>query len=260
MLNSDWGDNMTIGQNIKRIREKKGISQKKLGEMIGVSQQMIGQYENSANPPKFPTIEKIAAAMQIPLYKFINDDLVDAAVVHNEEYENNLIRSKIASITDNASLNSKEKDILLKDLISQLEIVSQLHNDNVDAAEQYLKYKDEKEKECSSKLSFNDSNIRISQDALDNTHEWNEIIAILEKHKADEPFTEEEQKTLSDYIKRITSNPYHLQMQERRKKLSKDAESLIKTYSSLNAEDRAKVEEYAEMLAKFRKEDDGHTQ
>lgn len=63
---------MTVGQNIKRIRERKKISQKELGKILGVSQQMIGQYENNANPPKLVTLRRISKALNTPLHELIN--------------------------------------------------------------------------------------------------------------------------------------------------------------------------------------------
>ena len=36
---------MTIGDRIKKARQEKGLSQKELGRKLGVSQQMIGQWE-----------------------------------------------------------------------------------------------------------------------------------------------------------------------------------------------------------------------
>ena len=58
---------MTVGQNIKHIREAKGMSQKKLGEILGVSQQMIGQYENSNNSLKLSTLEKNISSLKCVL-------------------------------------------------------------------------------------------------------------------------------------------------------------------------------------------------
>ena len=57
----------TIGENIKRIRKEKGLSQKELGQKLGVSQQMIGQYEKSNAVPKLETLQKIADALDVPL-------------------------------------------------------------------------------------------------------------------------------------------------------------------------------------------------
>lgn len=57
---------MTIGENIKRIRKEKHLSQRELGEKLGISQQMIGQYENNPTPPKLETVQKIAEALNVP--------------------------------------------------------------------------------------------------------------------------------------------------------------------------------------------------
>lgn len=63
---------MTTGERIKHYRIKKGLSQKKLGEILGVSQQMIGQYENSSKTPKFETLEKIAKALGVSIMDLIS--------------------------------------------------------------------------------------------------------------------------------------------------------------------------------------------
>ncbi len=57
---------VTIGANIKRIRKEKKLSQRELGEKLGVSQQMIGQYENNTTPPKYETVKRIAKALGVP--------------------------------------------------------------------------------------------------------------------------------------------------------------------------------------------------
>ena len=55
---------MTVGENIRRMRKKRGLTQKELGERLGgISQQQIGQWENGGKNPKFETIMKIAAAL-----------------------------------------------------------------------------------------------------------------------------------------------------------------------------------------------------
>lgn len=62
---------MTIGEKIKTLRLDKGLSQKQLGQLMGVSQQMIAQYEKGAREPKLSTLEKFADSLEVPL-----DDLV----------------------------------------------------------------------------------------------------------------------------------------------------------------------------------------
>ena len=64
-----------IGDNIRKYRKEKGFTQKDLAKKLGVSQQMIGQYENNKNP-KIETVERIAIALNISLSQLLPDELV----------------------------------------------------------------------------------------------------------------------------------------------------------------------------------------
>lgn len=63
---------MDIGQRIRELRTKKGLSQKELGARMNVSQQMIGQYENSTAFPKIETLKKIATALDVDTIELLN--------------------------------------------------------------------------------------------------------------------------------------------------------------------------------------------
>ena len=56
---------MTIGQNIRALRKKKGLTQAQLGELCGISGGTIGSYENGITIPKRRVVEKIARALEI---------------------------------------------------------------------------------------------------------------------------------------------------------------------------------------------------
>ncbi len=56
---------MTVGENIRRIRKEKGLTQKQLGERLCITQSAIGQFENDKTSPKIETIEKIASALNV---------------------------------------------------------------------------------------------------------------------------------------------------------------------------------------------------
>lgn len=60
----------TIGRRIKDFRKRSGLTQKQLGEKIGVSGAMIGQYETGIRNPKKETLGRIADALQIPVGDF----------------------------------------------------------------------------------------------------------------------------------------------------------------------------------------------
>lgn len=56
---------MKLGERIKELRKAKGLTQAELGQLLGVSASMIGQYENGFRYPKKETLTKIAEALSI---------------------------------------------------------------------------------------------------------------------------------------------------------------------------------------------------
>lgn len=56
---------LSIGEKIKTARKKAGLTQKELGEKLGVSAAMIAQYETGKRTPKIETIQKIAGAVGV---------------------------------------------------------------------------------------------------------------------------------------------------------------------------------------------------
>ncbi len=67
---------MTIGENIRRIRKEKGITQKELGERLDMTQSAIGQFENDKTSPKKDTIEKIASALGVKPSELMKGDSI----------------------------------------------------------------------------------------------------------------------------------------------------------------------------------------
>lgn len=73
---------MNFGDKLKEERKKKGISQKELGQKLGVSQAMIAQYEKGDRTPKIETIKKIAKALEVEAivlmgYRNKNSNIID---------------------------------------------------------------------------------------------------------------------------------------------------------------------------------------
>ena len=58
---------MTTGQRIKEARKNAGMTQKELGEKLGVSFQGIAQWENDLRKPKLESLQKIATALDVPI-------------------------------------------------------------------------------------------------------------------------------------------------------------------------------------------------
>ena len=58
---------MTTGELIRSVRKERGLTQKALGELLGVTQATVGQYETNPNPPKIETLQKIAEKLGVPV-------------------------------------------------------------------------------------------------------------------------------------------------------------------------------------------------
>ena len=54
---------MTTGERIRHIRNERGISQKQLSEMCGLSEPAIRNYELGNRKPSAQILDKIAAAL-----------------------------------------------------------------------------------------------------------------------------------------------------------------------------------------------------
>ena len=60
-----------LSQNLKKYREKKGLSQKKLGELINISQQGYAKYEIGTATPDPERLSKIAEILEISIDQLI---------------------------------------------------------------------------------------------------------------------------------------------------------------------------------------------
>jgi transcriptional regulator with XRE-family HTH domain len=54
-----------IGQNVKRLREKKGLTQEQFAEASGFSQQYISSLERGHRNPTIITIHELAVALGV---------------------------------------------------------------------------------------------------------------------------------------------------------------------------------------------------
>lgn len=79
---------MTLGKKIREIRKDVGLTQAALGEKIGVSGAMIGQWENDLRNPKLDTIVRIADALDMSIFDFFpekNDEF--SRLIYQEGFE-----------------------------------------------------------------------------------------------------------------------------------------------------------------------------
>lgn len=73
---------MSIGNNIRNIRKRNGMTLKQIADIIGCSPQLISQYESGKRQPKLETKKKIAAALNCDV-----SDIDKSIYVISTEYE-----------------------------------------------------------------------------------------------------------------------------------------------------------------------------
>lgn len=95
---------MTVGENIRKIRKEKGLTQKKLGELSGINEVQIRQYELGRANPKLETIDKIAAALKVNIVDIMEHFSLEQYKTTSEylklEKEVNAIEGIISILTD----------------------------------------------------------------------------------------------------------------------------------------------------------------
>lgn len=70
---------MTLGENIKRIRQEKKLTQKQLGNLCTpkMADSAIRRYEAGKANPKIETVQKIATALGVSLFEIIDSDTLE---------------------------------------------------------------------------------------------------------------------------------------------------------------------------------------
>ena len=62
---------MSMGEQIRTMRQIRGLTQKELGERLGISPVGIAQWENGLRTPKIETLKKIAEALDSSVDVFL---------------------------------------------------------------------------------------------------------------------------------------------------------------------------------------------
>jgi len=65
---------MVIGERLKDLREQKEMSQGDIEKRTGLLRCYISRVENGHTVPSVDTLEKMARALEIPMYRLFTDD------------------------------------------------------------------------------------------------------------------------------------------------------------------------------------------
>lgn len=100
---------MNTGENIRKIRKEKGLTQRELGELSGISQKQIGLYEQGKRNPKLETLEKIAKGLGVDKYDIIPlSPFSYKETLYSETYKIDTFIEKIQSLGYNIEHSENE--------------------------------------------------------------------------------------------------------------------------------------------------------
>jgi transcriptional regulator with XRE-family HTH domain len=107
--------NGEIGFRLKQLRQRAGISQEKLAELVGVSTNQLQKYESGKNMMNTEKLQLLAGALSVPVQEFFiaGEDVLPLALEEKlllESYRaipNNDIQESILKITMNATRHSE---------------------------------------------------------------------------------------------------------------------------------------------------------
>ena len=86
---ADEMDSYITGATIKNLREKKGITQAQLADLLGVSDKAVSKWETAKGLPDITLIEPLAKALSVSVMELISGDMVV-----NKNISANILRSK----------------------------------------------------------------------------------------------------------------------------------------------------------------------
>ena len=82
-------DSYITGTTVKNLREKKGITQAELAEILGVSSKAVSKWETAKGLPDITLIEPLAKALSVSVL-----ELMSGNAVVNKNISSNILRSK----------------------------------------------------------------------------------------------------------------------------------------------------------------------
>src|SRR5216683_1202534 len=71
---------MVIGNRLKELRESKELSQGDIEKRCGLLRCYISRVENGHTVPSVGTLEKMARALEVPMYRLFHDGEVGASI------------------------------------------------------------------------------------------------------------------------------------------------------------------------------------
>lgn len=126
---------MTIGESIKKIRKKKGITQKELANLTGLAEATIIRYEKNKFKPNLKQMERIAVALNVAPVDIVGFSYWD------EKYDSKKLASESSAYDTIISTFGDDVADTLHDFLSLNDEGQQKVRDYIDDLTEITKYK-----------------------------------------------------------------------------------------------------------------------
>jgi transcriptional regulator with XRE-family HTH domain len=102
---------MLIGDRLKKLRESKDLSQGDIEKRTGLLRCYVSRVENNHTVPAVETLEKMARALEVPMYRLFHEGEAAASI---RKLKNPMDRDSWGSSGDDAEYLSKLCKLLAK--------------------------------------------------------------------------------------------------------------------------------------------------
>ncbi|MCS6130856.1 XRE family transcriptional regulator [Clostridium botulinum] len=103
---------MNVGNNIKKYRKSKKLTQQQLAELVGISQNSVRRYELGQREPNYDMLKRIAQALNISFSDLTKEEPAGT---------NDILNRKIPfNLGENIQLNREEQNISRKQFANEL--------------------------------------------------------------------------------------------------------------------------------------------
>jgi len=97
---------MSFGNNLEKIRKEHKISQSKLGNALGITQQMISSYEKNISSPNIESLIRLADYFHVSV-----DDLIGHTVVTSDDAKSS--KARFDQLFESLSAEDKDRCLII---------------------------------------------------------------------------------------------------------------------------------------------------
>ncbi|MBL7575760.1 Helix-turn-helix domain-containing protein [Peptoniphilus asaccharolyticus DSM 20463] len=119
---------MNFGEQLRRLRKDKGLTQDELGEVLGISSSTVSAYETNKVIPNEDIKNKIGDYFEINVNQLLDEDIEESYVNRNKR---NLIDMELAKVLGAINALTVVSDALIADIRKSIETIDQLTDDLV---------------------------------------------------------------------------------------------------------------------------------